>query len=163
MRPPTQRWRTVLQARRRARWSGGLLAMGLAIGIGAPGAGASEEDFDQQAATETAEALSRSLAELLADPGLTTPQPTAMQDRERNAAVVTIRELESMTKELTRRLESGRGFSATDPLYQQLKLMRGDIRSYARRTWLPKGTQEKAQRAAELLSELGRLYGDPSA
>ena len=46
----------------------------------------------------------------------------------------------------------------TQVFWAQMVLLRGDIQAYARRSWLPEATRERADRAVRLLEQLGRYY-----
>jgi hypothetical protein len=78
--------------------------------------------------------------------------------REHEAAVSSIRELTRLAKDLKRRLEAGYERDEIRPFWDGIELLRGDIRAYARHSWLPESTRTKARAAQELLDTLAAYF-----
>jgi hypothetical protein len=102
--------------------------------------------------------LVAALDELLADPGLAAQQATAMQQREHEAAISSIRQLAKLTRDLKKRLDAGYQRDETRPFFDQIELLRGDIAAYARQSWLPESTRSKVEKARDLLESLAGYY-----
>jgi len=131
----------------------GLVSVALPVGA------AEQAAWDPQRATDLATRFEAAIRGLIEDPGLESPQTTAMQERQHQAAVLDVRRLAGMAEELARKLRSGRGYDQTRPIVEAMEQLRGSVREYARDSRLSKSAQEKARSAANLLTELSRLYG----
>jgi hypothetical protein len=104
--------------------------------------------------------LVTALDALLEDPGITAKQATAMQQREHDAAVSSIRELTRLVKDLKRRLDAGYEHDEIRPFWDGIELLRGDIGAYARNSWVPESTRNKVAKARELLDTLAGYFQD---
>ncbi|MDJ0852362.1 MAG: hypothetical protein QNK04_28665 [Myxococcota bacterium] len=130
----------------------------------APEAAAAQEEaapeggWDQQAAAKTSRDLQRALDALLSDPNIDARQATAMQQREHEAAIATAREIAGINGELARRLAAGYDRDETEAFWHQIALASGDLQEYARHSWLPEGTRQRAERAGGLLDQLAAYY-----
>jgi hypothetical protein len=136
--------------------------LGLAVLL-APAAGlgqtpAGEPEWDQTRVAGLAGRLVTALEALLADPGIEAKQATAMQQREHDAAVSSIRQLTRRAKDLKRRLDAGYERDEIRPFWDGIELLRGDIGAYARHSWLPESTRAKAVEARELLDTLAGYF-----
>lgn len=98
------------------------------------------------------------LEALVSDPEIDAQQATAMQQREHEAAVATARELLELARNYRKRVDAGYDREETQVFWTQIELLRSDIQAYARRSWLPAETREKAERAVRLLDQLGSYY-----
>ena len=114
--------------------------------------------WNQQAVTRTSRDLQKALEALLADPDIDAAQATAMQQREHTAAIASVREIAGINQELSRRLAAGYTRDETEAFWHQIALVDDDLRAYARHSWLPPGTRDRARRAGRLLDELGAHY-----
>ncbi len=114
--------------------------------------------WDQQAVTRTSQQLQRALEALLSDPDLDATQATAFQQREHTAAIASAREIAGINAELARRLAAGYDRDETQAFWDRIAAARGDIQAYARHSWLPAGTQKRAERAGNLMDELAVFY-----
>jgi hypothetical protein len=126
----------------------------------APPSGAEETAADAKRAAELVARLSKALDELLADPGLAARQPTAMQQRELDAAIASARESLRLVKDLKRRLAGGYSVDDSRPFWDQIAALRQDISAYAGHSWLPESARVKAEAAGGLMDELASLYGE---
>jgi len=136
--------------------------LGLAVLL-APAAGlgqspAGEPEWNQTRVAGLAGRLVVALDALLADPGIDAKQATAMQQREHDAAVSSIRQLTRLAKDLKRRLDAGYERDEIRPFWDGLELLRGDIGAYARHSWLPESTRAKVLQARELLDTLAGYF-----
>jgi len=114
--------------------------------------------WDQQQVTKTVVDLDHAIDALLADPELNSQQPTAMQQREHTAAVVSAKQLLGCIDTLRRKLGAGYDRDESWPFWEQCEELQGDIRTYARHSWLPEATAERAATARKLLDKLDRYY-----
>jgi len=147
-------------ARLRLRCLAAPLALALLLG---PAAGLAQSpaegpDWNQARVTELAGSLVGALEALLADPGINSQQATAMQQREHQAAVSSVRELTRLAKDLKRRLDAGYERDEIRPFWDGIELLRGDIGAYARYSWLPESTRTKAREARDVLDELAGYF-----
>ena len=94
----------------------------------------------------------------LGNPELDARQATAMQQREHGAAISTARELRRRVMDYKKRIDRGSTRDASRPFWDQIDTLRGDIRAYARRSWLPLETRKKVDRVNELFDQLARHY-----
>jgi hypothetical protein len=133
-----------------------------ALLLGSMGATAQDEapEWQQEEVQALAGRLIHAMDEVLADPSFDAKQATAMQQREHDAAVSSVRELRRLVGDYKKRLDAGYDRDETEPFFAQMSLLRGDIRDYARRSWLPEDTAAKVERAAGLLDQLARYYPD---
>lgn len=115
-------------------------------------------EWDQQKVVKTAADLERALKALLADPELNSQQATAMQQREHAAAVSTARHMLGRVDTLRRKLAARYTREESLPFWEQVAELRGDIQAYARHSWLPPATAERAQRTGELADTMARYY-----
>ena len=129
------------------------------VSVAFPAGAAEPVDWDQQRATDLATQFEAAIRGLIDDPGLESPQTTAMQERQHQAAVIDVRRLAGLSEELARKLRGGRGYHQTRPIVEAMEQLRDSIREYARDSRLSKSAREKGQSAASLLTQLGRLYG----
>ena len=114
--------------------------------------------WNQQKVTEVCVDLDHAIDALLADPELNSKQATAMQQREHTAAVASARQLRGCIDTLRRKLAAGYSRDESLPFWEQCTELRHDIRGYARHSWLPPATAERAERASSLADTLGRYY-----
>jgi len=121
-------------------------------------AGAAERGWNQQQVTQTADDLVQALKAMLADPELNSEQATAMEQREHTAAISTAKQILERTDQLKRRLASGYTKDETQPFWDGIAALRGDIQAYSRHSWLPEATAARADKAGDLLDDLGRFY-----
>ncbi len=128
-----------------------------ALSLSAPAA-AQPLAWSQQQVVQTAADLERALKALLADPELNSQQATAMQQREHTAAVSSVRHMLGRIDTLNRKLAAGYTRDESLPFWDQVAELRGDVQAYARHSWLPPATAERAQRAGDLLDTMARLY-----
>ena len=105
-------------------------------------------------------AVVAALDALLADPGINAQQATAMQQREHEAAVSSIRELTRLAKDLKRRLDAGYERDEIRPFWDGIELLRGDSGAYARHSWLPESTRAKVLEVKTLLDTLAGYFQD---
>ncbi len=134
------------------------LAMLLAPAAGLAQSPAGEPVLNQTRAAGLAGRLVAALDALLADPGIKAQQATAMQQREHEAAVSSIRQLLPLVKDLKRRLDAGYERDEARAFWDRIELLRGDIAAYARHSWLPESTRTKALEARELLDTLAAYF-----
>jgi hypothetical protein len=127
-----------------------------AAGLAQSPAGAPE--WDQTRVAGLAERLVAALDALLADPGINAQQATAMQQREHEAAVSSIRRLARLSKDLKRRLDAGYERDEARPFWHAIELLSGDIAAYGRHSWVPESTRSKVVEAGDLLDTLGRYF-----
>jgi hypothetical protein len=121
-------------------------------------ASASAHEWDQKTVSGTTGQLIEALDALLADPQLDAKQATAMQQREHEAAILTAGQVKSLLVDYKRRIDTGYDRDDSRPFWDQIDLLRGDIQAYARHSWLPPSTDEKADRASELFDQLAHYY-----
>jgi hypothetical protein len=143
---------------KRGREVGAAACIAAAILTGAPAALGEEPEWDQERVAELAAELDGAVQSLLADPGLESKQRTALQQRRHHSAIVGVREFSRMASDLARRLRSGRGYEQTRPIWDQMRLVRKEIRYYASESWVPEATQEKASRAVALIDQIEPYY-----
>jgi hypothetical protein len=117
-------------------------------------------DWNQEKVTSVARQLSKALDDVLADPEIDAKQATAMQQREHEAAISSIRELNRNVKDLARRLGTGYTRDESEVFFGLVTGLRSDIRAYARSSWLPERTRLKVEKAAGLIDRLSRYYQD---
>ena len=108
--------------------------------------------------TDIAALLEQAIVALLADPQLVGREATAMQQREHEAAISTVRQVRQLVEPLRRRLASGYTRDETEAFWEQIAELRGDVQAYARHSWLPEPTRERAARVGELFDALGHYY-----
>ena len=128
------------------------------VSVAFPAGAAEPVDWDPQRATDLATQFEAAIRGLIDDPGLESPQTTAMQERQHQAAVIDVRRLAGLSEELARKLRGGRGYHQTRPIVEAMEQLRDSIREYARDSRLSKSAREKGQSAASLLTQLGRFY-----
>ncbi len=116
--------------------------------------------WSQAAVARTSRDLQKALEALLADPDIDAAQATAMQQREHTAAIASVREIAGINEELSRRLANGYTRDETQAFWDRIALVDDDLRAYARHSWLPPDTRDRARRAGGLLDELGAYYED---
>ena len=105
--------------------------------------------------TKAAVDLDHAIDALLADPELNSQQATAMQQREHTAAVASARQLLGCIATLRSKLGAGYDRDESWPFWELCEELRGDIRAYARHSWLPEATAERADTANKLLDSSG--------
>jgi hypothetical protein len=137
-----------------------LVLLSLMLVLLAPLASAQEAAgaWDGKTVADTARSLERALDTLLADPGLTSQQATAMQQRDFDAAVSSAREMKVFVAELVKRLDGGYDRDDSYPFWQRVSLRSDDISAYAGHTWLPAETRAKADRTRKLLERMAGYY-----
>jgi hypothetical protein len=128
-----------------------------------PGVGLAQDTdappgWDQVRAAELAGRLVAALDALLADPGIRAQQATAMQQREHEAAVSSIRQLARLAQDLKKRIDAGYQRDELRPFWDGIELLRGDIGAYARHSWLPESTRAKVVKARDLLDALAGYF-----
>ena len=152
--------RKVARLRLAARRLAALLALAVLLapvdGLAQSPAGAPE--WNQTRVAGLAGRLVAALDVLLADPGINAQQATAMQQREHEAAVSSIRQLARLAKDLKRRLDAGYQRDEARGFWDQIELLRGDIGAYARHSWLPESTRTKVLEAKNLLDTLAGYF-----
>ena len=104
------------------------------------------------------EELSTALDELLADPELREPQSSVYQQRNFDAAIATVKEVQPRVADLRRRLASGSDLDGSRPYFDLVAELREEIASYAEETWLSDTTRVKVRRVRELFRRLERYY-----
>lgn len=134
----------------------GTLLAGLVLAAGA--APAQPLAWDQQQVTKTVVDTDHAIDALLADPELNSQQATAMQQREHIAAVASARQLLACIETLRSKVAAGYDRDESWPFWEQCEELRGDIRAYARHSWLPEATSKRADAAQQLLDKLDRYY-----
>ena len=125
-----------------------------------PGARAQLPEWNQERVASLAGQLVQAIGALLADPALEARQDTAMQQREHEAAISSARELERLAVAYQERVAGDYDREDSRPFWDQMATLRGDIRSYARHSWLPSATREKAERVNGVFDQLARYYSD---
>jgi hypothetical protein len=143
---------------RRALTASISLAVLLAPAAGLAQSPAEDPEWNQTHVAGLAGRLVAALDALLADPGIEAQQATAMQQREHDAAVSSIRQLTRLAKDLKRRLDAGYERDEILPFWDGIELLRGDIGAYARHSWLPESTRAKALEARGLLDTLAGYF-----
>jgi hypothetical protein len=136
------------------------LAVLLAPAAGLTQSPAGEPEWNQAQVAGLAGRLVTALDALLADPGINAQQATAMQQREHEAAVSSIRELARLAKDLKKRLNAGYERDEIRPFWDGIERLRGDIGAYARHSWLPESTRTKVVEAKNLLDTLAGYFQD---
>jgi hypothetical protein len=136
------------------------LAVLLAPAAGLAQSPAGAPEWDPTRVAGLAGQLVAAVDALLADPGIDAKQATAMQQREHEAAVSSIRQLARLAKDMKRRLDAGYERDEIRPFWDGIELLRGDIGAYARHSWLPESTRTKAQAAGDLLDTLAAYFTD---
>jgi hypothetical protein len=134
------------------------LAVLLAPAAGLAQSPAGEPEWNQAQVARLAGRLVTALDALLADPGINAQQATAMQQREHEAAVSSIRELARLAKDLKKRLNAGYERDEIRPFWDGIERLRGDIGAYARHSWLPESTRTKVVEAKNLLDTLAGYF-----
>ena len=119
---------------------------------------AGAHDWDQQQVSATTEQLIEALRALLADPKLDAKQATAMQQREHEAAISTALRVKQLLVDYKKRIDNGYSQEDSRPFWDQIDLLRGDIQAYARNSWLPASTDQKADRVSALFDQLAHYY-----
>jgi hypothetical protein len=115
---------------------------------------------DAEPAAELLGRLLEAMEGLLADPGLAAQQRSVTQQREHDAAVVTVREALRLGRDLARRLDGGYSLDESRPFWERMAALRPEIRAYARHSWLPESARAKANAARELMDALEKLYAE---
>ena len=123
-----------------------------------PSVGAEAPSWDQKQVSALAGRLLSAIDALLADPDLDARQGTAMQQREHEAAISTAKELRRLVAGYKSRIDMGYSQEDSRPFWDQVDAVRGDIQAYARHSWLPPKTDERADRVSELFDELALYY-----
>jgi hypothetical protein len=145
-------------------WTRSTLAASLSLAVLlAPAAAlaqspAGDPEWNQTRVAGLAGRLVAALDALLADPGINAQQATAMQQREHEAAVSSIRELTRLAKDMKRRLDAGYERDEIRPFWDGIERLRGDIGAYARHSWLPESTRTKVLEAKNLLDTLAGYF-----
>lgn len=135
-----------------------LVVLALASLVAAVPSVAEEPAWSQQKVAALAGQAADAVDALLADPEIDAKQSTAMQQREHQAAIATARQISPYLKDLKKRLDSGYTRDEAQPFWDRIQQLRGDIRAYARHTWLPDSTRQKAEKAASLLDQLASYF-----
>jgi hypothetical protein len=102
--------------------------------------------------------LYEALGDLLTDPGLRAEQASAYQQRQHEAAITTVKELQPRVAELRKRVAAGYDLEESRPFFERVAELRGEIAAYAGQSWLPEPTRKRAAVVRSLLEELSRYY-----
>ncbi|MEA3291731.1 MAG: hypothetical protein U9Q71_05430 [Pseudomonadota bacterium] len=115
-------------------------------------------EWDQVRATAVAGDLNTVLRQMLAGPEEPRQQPDAIEDRNLNAAVVDLEQLQKEVARLADMLANGRNQNQTRGFQREINSLRGSIRDYTRNTVISPEVELLAERAAALLDELNGYY-----
>ena len=139
-----------------------LAALGLALGIvtAAPvGRGAEAKlAWSQADVVALTHQLYEALGDLLADPGLRAEQVSAYQQRQHEAAITTVKEMQPWVAELRKRVAAGYDLEESRPFFERVAELRPDVAAYAGQSWLPEPTRKRAAAVRSLLDRLSRYY-----
>jgi hypothetical protein len=136
---------------RRASWlAGPFIALSLAGTAGAV-------EWNQEKVLALARTLQKSVAELLADPGVDPLQDTAMQQRRHEAAIGNARILGDMSRKLASMLGEGRGRAPTQPVFDRIDELMETIGDLTQQSWIRESTRPKATSARRAYEAL-RIY-----
>ena len=135
-----------------------LLAL-LVLGTGALNAQESPpREWDQEEVVRLIEELVEAIRAVEADPGLTAPQQTALQQRKHDAALKDAKRLSTMVVDLSNRLSAGEGLRQTRAAFINIQTLRSSIRDYAEDSTFALTTRQKISAARDLLEKITPFY-----
>lgn len=121
---------------------------------------AEPEAWDQDEVTELADQFMISLARISLAAKTATQQETAIQQRMRDGAVSGLGRLREVASGYSKQLHNGRGRSATELYFGQVRELFQNIRGGARDAIPAKQQGENIAAAEKLLDQLAKYYED---
>jgi hypothetical protein len=120
---------------------------------------AAQQPWDQQKVTQIASELAKAVSGVRDEFRKQPPETIAsMQVNARFRLEDELRLLESETQELMRRLKSGEGLDATQPIYDRIGSLARDARENGRKQLVTEPVQKRIDRAEELWAQLTPYY-----
>ncbi len=126
----------------------------------ATASGQAPPDWDQQRVTQLAAEFARTVQAITEDSGARHAQPTAIQQREHDAALVDLSDLNRAAFDLVDMLKSGKGYAQTRTAFRRVVALRESIRGYAADSQVSDSVHQRAEDARAVLRELGRYYAE---